>query len=63
MEMNVGTVERYATMLGDLAVQFGSNLLVALLVLMIGLWIIKRILKLFDLAMAKKKLKSPYINF
>lgn len=63
MEMNVSTVERYVTMVGDLAVQFGSNLLVALLVLMIGLWIIKRILKLFDLAMAKKKVEITLHQF
>ena len=63
MEMNVSTVERYVTMVGDLAVQFGSNLLVALLVLIIGLWIIKRILKLFDLAMAKKKVEITLHQF
>jgi len=63
MEMNVSTLERYATMMGDLAVQFGTKLNVAIIVLIIGLWIIKRILKLFDLAMDKKKVEITLHQF
>jgi small conductance mechanosensitive channel len=63
MEMNVSTLERYATMMGDLAVQFGTKLIVAIIVLIIGLWIIKRILKLFDLAMDKKKVEITLHQF
>ena len=63
MEIDVSTLERYATMLGDLAVQFGTKLLVAIIVLIIGLWIIKRVLKLFDLAMSKKKVEITLHKF
>ncbi|MGB1262831.1 MAG: mechanosensitive ion channel family protein [Cognaticolwellia sp.] len=63
MEIDVSTLERYATMLGDLAVQFGTKLLVAIIVLIIGLWIIKRVLKLFDLAMSKKKVEITLHQF
>ena len=63
MEMNVSTLERYATMLGDLAVQFGTKLLVAIIVLIVGLWIVKRILKLFDLAMQKKNVELTLHQF
>jgi small conductance mechanosensitive channel len=50
-------------MMGDLAVQFGTKLIVAIIVLIIGLWIIKRILKLFDLAMSKKKVEITLHQF
>jgi small conductance mechanosensitive channel len=50
-------------MMGDLAVQFGTKLIVAIIVLIIGLWIIKRILKLFDLAMDKKKVEITLHQF
>jgi len=63
MEINVSTLERYATMLGDLAVQFGTKLLVAIIVFIIGLWIVKRILKLFDLAMQKKNVEVTLHQF
>ena len=63
MEMNVSTLERYATMLADLAVQFGTKLIVAIIVLIVGLWIIKRILKLFDMAMQKKKVEVTLHQF
>lgn len=63
MEINVSTLERYATMMGDLAVQFGTKLLVAVVVLVIGLWIIKRIMNLFDLAMQKKKVEITLHQF
>lgn len=63
MEINVSTLERYATMIGDLAVQFGTKLLVAVVVLVIGLWIIKRIMNLFDLAMQKKKVEITLHQF
>lgn len=63
MEINVSTLERYATMMGDLAVQFGTKLLVAVVVLVIGLWIIKRVINLFDLAMQKKKVEITLHQF
>ena len=48
MEDNISTLERYVTMLGDLVVQFGTKLIAAVIVLVIGLWIIKRILNVFN---------------
>jgi small conductance mechanosensitive channel len=63
MELDVTTVERYANMLGDLAVQFGTKLLVAVIVLIIGLWIIKRVIKLLDIAMRKKNVEITLHQF
>lgn len=63
MDFDVSTIERYVTMLGDLAVQFGTQLLVAFIVLFIGLWIIKRIVNLFDIAMTKNKVEKTLHQF
>lgn len=63
MEENINTFERYATILGDLAVQFGTKLIAAVIVLIIGLWIIKRILKIINIAMEKKKVEVTLHQF
>ena len=60
---NVTAVEKYLTMLGDLAMQFGTKLLIAIIVFIIGLWVIKRIVKVFDLAMQKKNVEVTLHQF
>lgn len=63
MEDNINTLERYVTMLGDLVVQFGTKLIAAVVVLIIGLWIVKRVLKIFDLTMENRKVEVTLHQF
>lgn len=63
MEESVDKIEHYIDLIGSLAVQFGTQLLMAIIVLIIGLWVIKRIISVFDLAMQKKKVEITLHQF
>lgn len=63
MDFNVDKAEHYLTMLGEMGLTFGSKIVVALLVFIIGSWIIKRMMNLFDMAMTKKKVEVTLHQF
>ena len=63
MDLDVDKVEHYLTIFGEMVLNFGSKVFVAILVFIIGSWIIKRIMNLFDLAMSKKKVEITLHQF
>jgi len=63
MDLDVDKVEHYLTIFGEMVLNFGSKVFVAILVFIIGSWIIKRIMNLFDLAMSKKKVEKTLHQF
>ncbi|MAG75812.1 MAG: mechanosensitive ion channel protein [Colwelliaceae bacterium] len=60
---NVDKVEHYFHMMGEMALGFGTKLLLAIIVWIIGAWIIRRIVNLVDLAMTKKKVEVTLHQF
>jgi len=63
MDISVEKFEHYMTLIGEMGLTFGSKLLVALIVFMVGSWIIARIMKLFDIAMTAKKVEITLHQF
>lgn len=63
MDISVEKFEHYMTLIGEMGLTFGSKLLVALLVFIVGSWIIARIMKLFDIAMTAKKVEITLHQF
>ncbi len=63
MDMNVEKLESYAQMLGEMALQFGTQLLLAIIVYVIAQWVINRILNVAELAMKKKKVEITLHQF
>ena len=63
MEQSSEKIEHYVTILGEMAVQWGGKLLMALLVLFVGLWLIKKALKVFEKGMKKKGVEVTLHKF
>jgi len=63
MDISVEKFEHYMTLIGEMGLTFGSKLLVALLVFIVGSWIISRVMKLFDIAMTAKKVEITLHQF
>lgn len=63
MDISVEKFEHYMTLIGEMGLTLGSKLLVALIVFMVGSWIISRIMKLFDIAMTAKKVEITLHQF
>ena len=63
MELDIDQFEHYITLIGEMMLNFGSKLFVAIIVFIIGSWIIKRIMSLFELAMSKKQVEITLHQF
>ncbi len=63
MGLNTDNVEQYVQMMTEMGIQFGTQLLTALIVWFIGAWIIKKFVKLLDVAMTKKKVELTLHQF
>lgn len=63
MDISVDKLEHYVQMIGEMGLAFGTKLLLAIIVWVIGAWIIKRIVKLIDVAMSKKKVEITLHQF
>ncbi|MFD2165458.1 mechanosensitive ion channel family protein [Thalassotalea euphylliae] len=63
MQIDVDKVEHYVQLLGEMSITFGSRLLLAIIVWIIGSWIIKRVVGLLDAAMTRKKVEVTLHNF
>ena len=63
MDVNLEKVESYMQLVSEMAIQYGSKLLLAIVVYMIGSWLIKRTLNLLGLAMTKKKVETTLHQF
>ncbi len=61
--MDIENIEQYMDQLMALAVQYGSKLLLALLVLIVGWWFIGRLLSLLDKAMDTAKVEATLQRF
>ncbi len=63
MDITVEKVEHYAQMLGEMSLQFGVKFLLAVVVYFVGNFIIKRVVKLVELALQKKKVEDTLHSF
>ena len=63
MDISVEQVEKYANTLGEIALQFGTKLLMAIIIYLVISWIINRILKVAELAMDKKGVEITLHQF
>ena len=63
LDNSVDKFEHYFQMMGEMGLQFGTKLLLAIIVWMVGQWIIKRILGLVEVAMVKKKVEVTLHQF
>ena len=63
MELSSEKIEHYVTLLGEIAVQWGGKLFMALIVFFVGLWLIKKVLKTFEKGMKKKKVEVTLHKF
>ena len=63
MEISIEQLEKYAAMLGEMGLQFGTKLLLAVVVYLVASWVINRILRVAELAMQKKKVEITLHQF
>lgn len=61
IDMNM--IQKHLDTFIDLAITFGSNIIVAILVFWITLWIVKRIVRLVDMGMASRKVEVTLHKF
>lgn len=63
MDENIEKAEHYIQLLTDMAITYGASLLSAIVVLLMGLWVIKRILKVVEMGMSKKNVEITLRSF
>jgi len=63
MDVNVEKVEHYLQMVGEMSLQFGIKFILAVVVYLIGKWLINRALNVADLALKKKKVEATLHQF
>ena len=55
MDISIEKIEHYIQMLGEMALQFGVEFLLAVVVYLAGNFIIRRVLGLIEVALKKKR--------
>jgi len=63
MDENIEKAGHYIQLITEMAITYGTSLLLAVVVLLIGLWVIKRILKVIDMGMSKKNVEITLRQF
>jgi len=63
MEIDIEKIEHYLQMLGEMALQFGIKFILAVVVYLIGKWLINRTLNITELALRKKKVEATLHQF
>lgn len=63
MESNLEKIEQYLQPIGEAAFQFGANLLFAIIVYFIGNFILKRVHRLVEVSLTKKKVEVTLHRF
>jgi small conductance mechanosensitive channel len=63
MEINIEKIEHYVQLLGEMALSYGIQLLLAIVVYIAGNFIIKKVLKLVALALTKKEVEVTLHQF
>jgi len=60
MDENIEKAEYYIQLMTDMAITYGTKLVLAIIVLLIGLWLIKRIVKVVDAGMVAKNVEVTF---
>jgi len=63
MDENIEKAEHYIQLITDMAITYGTKLVLAIIVLLIGLWLIKRIVKVVDAGMTTKNVEVTLRQF
>ncbi len=63
MEISMEKVEHYLQMVGELSLQFGIKFILAVVVYLIGKWLIGKALNLVDMALRKKQVEATLHQF
>ncbi|WP_286233911.1 mechanosensitive ion channel family protein [Thalassotalea sediminis] len=63
LNVDVNQLESYAQMFSEMSIQFGTKLLMAILVFIVMQWLIKRLMKTIDIAMEKKGVEITLKQF
>ena len=63
MNIDVDQLEHYMQLIGEMGLTFGTKLILAIIVWIIGSWVIGRIVKLIDAAMTKKQVEVTLHQF
>jgi len=63
MDENIEKAEHYIQLMTDMAITYGTKLVLAIIVLLIGLWLIKRIVKVVDAGMVAKNVEVTLRQF
>ncbi len=63
VQIEAGSIEAILSNLGEKAVSFGMRLIAALLILMVGLWLSKRLLNTIKRGMERRKLEASLSSF
>jgi len=63
MEINIEKIEHYVQMLGEMGLQFGVQFLLAIVVYLVGNFIINKVLHLVELGLSKKKVEVTLHRF
>ena len=63
MEENIGKMEHYLQMVGEMSLQFGIKFILAVVVYLIGKWLINKTLKVMELALTKKQVETTLHQF
>jgi len=61
--MDIEKIEHYIQMVGEMSLQFGVKFLLAVVVYLIGKWLIDKTLKLVDLSLNKKQVEATLHQF
>jgi len=63
MEINIEKIEHYVQMLGEMGLQFGVQFLLAVVVYLVGNFIISRVVNLVELGLSKKEVEVTLHRF
>jgi len=63
MDIDMEKIEHYLQMVGEMSLQFGIKFILAVVVYLIGKWLINKTLNLFDIALRKKQVEATLHQF
>jgi small conductance mechanosensitive channel len=63
MEIDVGKIEHYVQMVGEMSLQFGIKFFLAVVVYLVGKWIINKTLNIAEIGLRKKQVEATLHQF
>jgi len=63
MDIDIEKIEHYIQMVGEMSLQFGIKFILAVVVYLIGKWLIGKVLNLVDLSLGKKQVEATLHQF